>query len=152
VPYTVTKLLIWMILAFVLGILVGWALRTLRARRDVAAARSGTTGAIERPATGEADRSGRVNVVAAPEAEPDAATEPAEAAPEEPGSSAASAPAIETAAVVGEAPGSSGVSDDIVHQREQMAEYEAELEEISAELELPETDARPEGSGADPAG
>jgi len=152
VPYTVTKLLIWMILAFVLGILVGWALRTLRARRDVAAARSGATGAIERPATGEADRSGRVIAVPAPEAEPDAAAEPAEASSEEPASSPQLAPAIETAAVVEGAPGSGGVSDDIVQQREQMAEYEAELEEISAELELPETDARPEGSGADPAG
>jgi hypothetical protein len=142
VPYTVTKLLIWMILAFLLGILVGWALRTLRARRDVAAARSGATGAIDRPATGEPDRSGRVTVVEPPSEE--TVSEPVES----------SSPAIETAAVVAGAPASGGVSDDIVHQRDQMAEYEAELEEISAELDLPDegatTDA-PKRSGADPA-
>ncbi len=162
-PYTVTKLLIWMILAFLLGIAVGWALRTLRAKRDVAAARAGATGAIERPANDETARSSAVTVVEPPSdetvSEPiEPAPEPIEPAPEpieqapdaiEPVSEPIESepveePAVETAAVVGGGPASGGVSDEIVHQREQMDEYEAELEEISAELDRPDNGA-PDG-------
>lgn len=46
-PYTLTKGLGWFLLALVLGIVIGWLIRTVAARREVARARAHDAGPVE---------------------------------------------------------------------------------------------------------
>ncbi len=46
-PYTLAKLFVWLLAAAIVGGLVGWALRALRARRDLAAARASAVDVAE---------------------------------------------------------------------------------------------------------
>ena len=57
-PYTLVKGLVWVVLALVIGVVIGWLLRSLRSRRQLAKARAAAIGAPNAPRERRTSRAG----------------------------------------------------------------------------------------------
>lgn len=113
-PYTLMKGLVWVLLAVLLGIVVGWLLRSVAAKRQVERARAANLGTADRdelellrqrianlePAVGERDRlraalddaiGGESSAMAPASAQPPAPAPAADTAPDSAGDAAAAA-------------------------------------------------------------
>ena len=65
-PYTLVKGLVWVVLALLIGVVIGWLLRSLRSRRQIAKARAAAAAGDRRIPLGKAQRRDRAGAVADP--------------------------------------------------------------------------------------